>query len=665
MLKTILISLFVFSFASISIAQKFTWLNTGGGTQQDRATFVEVDKEGNSVVAGNFRSSATFGSTTLTSAGFDDLFVGKYDNVGEIIWILQIGGIGNDEVRGLCVDDSGNVYVSLYWASSSATSIRAGDSVFGISTTSASNVLLFKFNPNGELPIFLNRCDGGLYVEGGALDIDGQNIIWCVSPRTNLRVYHNNDSLPNPFLPPWCSGSSCLTGFAVIRLDTAGELRAIKYYSAIATAHEVTQVLIKDTTIIVIGNHRNTLSIIDTISGFLTEINDAGSTSDGFIIFLNDSLVARDLRIFGNDSSSVELSGCDLDDSLNLYLLGSFTKTCVIANRILVSSSNLHDLFVCRIGSSQWTNHVSADGTPCESNRIRVKDSKLYSIFWTNGTADIDDQNGNHFQLQRDNGPMYMAELSSSGVLEGLIQFGKGSGQSDRASGLDYDKLNERICLAGSFSGTNAVFGDFQITSNGSSDMFVTSVNANAGNGFSRWLYLTNFIQGFYDNVNNKMTTDTVQLILRSRNYPYSVIDSSKSLLDTNGKGAFGFSNIVLGDSVYIVIKHRNSIETWSSMPIFINNSITQYDFSESASKSYGNNMIQVDTGPNKFATYSGDVNQDQTVDGTDLSLIANDAFVYTTGYVVTDITGDDFVDGNDFAIADNNASEFVSAILP
>ena len=75
--------------------------------------------------------------------------------------------------------------------------------------------------------------------------------------------------------------------------------------------------------------------------------------------------------------------------------------------------------------------------------------------------------------------------------------------------------------------------------------------------------------------------------------------------------------------------------------------------------------MTQVDASPVRFALYSGDVNQDRTVDATDLSLIDNDAIGFLGGYLATDLTGDNFVDGTDFAIADNNAGNFVSAIRP
>lgn len=62
---------------------------------------------------------------------------------------------------------------------------------------------------------------------------------------------------------------------------------------------------------------------------------------------------------------------------------------------------------------------------------------------------------------------------------------------------------------------------------------------------------------------------------------------------------------------------------------------------------------------------YSGDVNQDGTVDASDQSEVDNDVTNSVSGYVQTDLTGDDFVDGSDLSIVENNAAASVSVITP
>jgi hypothetical protein len=115
----------------------------------------------------------------------------------------------------------------------------------------------------------------------------------------------------------------------------------------------------------------------------------------------------------------------------------------------------------------------------------------------------------------------------------------------------------------------------------------------------------------------------------------------------------------------FIQLEHRNSLDTWSNTPQQFTSSSLSYDFTSASSQAYGDNMIQVDTSPVKYAIYSGDVNQDGMIDGTDAAQIDNGIMSFLSGYVSADLTGDNFVDAADAAIADNNVRRFVSVIRP
>ena len=178
-------------------------------------------------------------------------------------------------------------------------------------------------------------------------------------------------------------------------------------------------------------------------------------------------------------------------------------------------------------------------------------------------------------------------------------------------------------------------------------------------------LNLTMFIEGFYNSGSNSQVSDTVTVQLRNSASPYAVGDQTSGVVSANGTVQLKFGNASNG-SYYIAVKHRSSIETWSAGAIALSRiAPASYNISTSSSQAFGSNMIQVDASPNRFAIFGGDVNQDGTVDATDVSTIDNDASNFVSGYVVTDLTGDNFVDGTDFAIADNNAATFVFVVRP
>jgi hypothetical protein len=158
-------------------------------------------------------------------------------------------------------------------------------------------------------------------------------------------------------------------------------------------------------------------------------------------------------------------------------------------------------------------------------------------------------------------------------------------------------------------------------------------------------------------------TADHIRVELRSAaDYSNIVFADNAGSVSMQGQTGMLIPASLTG-SYYITVRHRNSIATVSASPVSFAGSVISYDFTDLASKAYGNNMIQMADG--KWAFYAGDVNQDGAVDTADMSPIDNDASVFASGYLVTDVNGDDIVDTADMTIVDNNASEFVGSITP
>jgi hypothetical protein len=168
-------------------------------------------------------------------------------------------------------------------------------------------------------------------------------------------------------------------------------------------------------------------------------------------------------------------------------------------------------------------------------------------------------------------------------------------------------------------------------------------------------------IEGFWNG--NSQVVDTVTIQLRNSTSPYAIVATGKKTLTPGiGYGSYEFSSLAAG-SYYIVVKHRNALETWSAAPVAMTpGGNYNHDFTAAASLAYGNNMVFK---LGRYCIYSGDANQDGAIDGTDYSLVDNDAFNFVSGYVSTDVTGDNTVDASDASIIDNNAYNFIGRITP
>lgn len=175
-------------------------------------------------------------------------------------------------------------------------------------------------------------------------------------------------------------------------------------------------------------------------------------------------------------------------------------------------------------------------------------------------------------------------------------------------------------------------------------------------------------VQGFYDSGLNRMNRrDTVKVYMRNTTAPYTIVDSSRAVIDSlTFSGDFVFTNLPSGP-YYINVKYRNSIETWSKHggEVYNNGSPFSFNFHLDSSQTYGNNVVRADHSPVTYAIFSGDVNQDGIIDAGDLSEVDNDAFNSLSGYVRTDVTGDDFVDASDLSVVDNNAFNGVMVVRP
>ena len=179
-------------------------------------------------------------------------------------------------------------------------------------------------------------------------------------------------------------------------------------------------------------------------------------------------------------------------------------------------------------------------------------------------------------------------------------------------------------------------------------------------------LNLNMLIEGFYNSGSNTMVSDTVRVYLRNSSSPYSIVDSAKGILSSSGNTEITFSNAPSGQ-YYIAVKHRNSIETWSRQG---GEAITagvniNYNMSDQITKAFGNNLKQVNSSPLRFADFSGDINQDGSIDLSDLLNIYNNAKTFLSGYKATDVNGDNITDLTDLIISNNNSAIYAVKVTP
>jgi hypothetical protein len=105
--------------AKFDISGNAVWAIRAGASEDEYALSVAVNASGNSYLAGSFSSpTITFGSTTLTQVGLEDIFIAKFDINGNAVWAKSAGGDGYDDANSVNVNSSGSIiYLAGYFCS--------------------------------------------------------------------------------------------------------------------------------------------------------------------------------------------------------------------------------------------------------------------------------------------------------------------------------------------------------------------------------------------------------------------------------------------------------------------------------------------------------------------------------------------------------------------
>jgi len=130
----------------------FQWVKRFGSINNDNVVAINTDAQNNLYVAGMFYSTMVIDSnnvnSTITSNGFDDVYLAKFDAAGNFQWVKSFGGLNADNLKDMDIDANGNVFLIGNYAnqvdfdpsSQSATFTAAG----------ISDIYISKFDSQGN-----------------------------------------------------------------------------------------------------------------------------------------------------------------------------------------------------------------------------------------------------------------------------------------------------------------------------------------------------------------------------------------------------------------------------------------------------------------------------------------------------------------------------------
>ncbi|TNE47443.1 MAG: hypothetical protein EP343_19935 [Deltaproteobacteria bacterium] len=549
--------------AKLDTNGKWLWATSGGGKALGYNTGIAADSKGNVFVAGvfcdeesgDFGTTSTFGSTTLTTAGDADIFVAKLDKDGTWLWTKAAGTADYDTASGVGVDTQGNVYVGGLLAKANTT--------FGsltLSVKGTGDAFVAKLDPQGNWKwvtaggspkydnarTFVTDGAGNSYIIGAVYDgaVFGKSTL-TVSGRlrslfvakvdnTGQWVWANNGSGTRSYAYHSTvdnAGNVYLTGtfnanesFGTIqlapkgngdiflaKLDSAGKWLWAE--SAGGTRYSYGYGVTADSSgnAFVVGQFYG-----KTTFGSSSYSSKGGENNDAFVAKYSSTGVFTSLQQYGgtggfNDSAS----GIARDSAGNLYVTGRFRGELTFGSTTLSAPSSDEMLYVAKMTSSgQWAWAVTtSNGNGSGSYDMTVDGSgNVYVVGQSQGTTKL----GSCSYASKGGSDIFVAKLNSNGACQWVA--GGGGGSFDFGHSVVVGSQGN-VYVTGYVNGTGS-FGSLSLSNKGSNDLFVGKLDPTG-----QWLWVTNNGSSSYD-------------------YGYGIaIDKADNLYITgvvNGVGTFG-----------------------------------------------------------------------------------------------------------------------------
>jgi len=427
------------------------WVNPAGGVSYDYGFGLAVDFDGNSFVVGEYRETAYFGALSLTNsfAETSDMYLVKYNPVGNPVWVKRGGGISTDSAKAVAVDASGNVYVTGHFSKIASF----GTNIFISNGTE--DVFVLKYDSVGNL--LWARRGGGSGHEFGLGITAGSNFCCVAGTYQNVATFSGNN----------ITAAGGYDTF-IAKYDGAGVLQWIRSAGGIG--------------------HDQALSIAaDNLGCFrVTGYFSSALASFGDITLTNASLFYTDVFVSNYDPAgnllwATRLGGTEseqgvavtTDSAGNSFVTGFFSSTNLSTIPGNLTNRGGSDVFVAKLdilGSLEWIS--SAGGTGDDIASAIALDSSGNSHVIGNHSANATFGNTTLTNTGLLDG--FAAKCDGSGNFVWAKQIGGSEDESPLGIGLD---ASDNIYFAGAFTSGNATFDMLTATNAGNSDIFVAKLS--------------------------------------------------------------------------------------------------------------------------------------------------------------------------------------------
>lgn len=438
---------------------------------QPSASILAADAAGNSYVAGRFRHTTQFGSTTLTPApntsGGDgyDIYVAKLDATGNYLWAVRAGSTADDEATALTVDPSGQVYVTGQFRGTVSFGATTLTAVPYTNTAPGFGIFVARLDANGTWQWAMNA---GETLPPTAIRLDGSGNIYLAGTFAGGPATLGTTVLPNPPTINLPATTNTSDGY-LAKLSPTGAWQWVTHVGA----DGYNSVDFRDLAVDAAGNCYLAGYIIGQMSFGPTTLNAPVGPS-----FLNRGFVAK-LSPSGNwlwavpagsvvNPNSSGINKIALDGSGNAYVTGeALGYTLDFGTITLTTTTARRRIFVAKLDAAgTWLWAMQTGGTNIEaSNGIAVDNAGnayVTGAFLNSTSFDAVTLTGVPSGTMYGVYDAFVVKLASAGAVQWAVRAGGESDDKGQAIALDG---RGGVYLTGQAASTAADFGAISLAS--------------------------------------------------------------------------------------------------------------------------------------------------------------------------------------------------------
>jgi hypothetical protein len=461
--KWMLIVIFLLSYVLLfSLNGEWIWAQIAGGTSSDEGYSISTDASGNIYVTGCFKGVAHFGSTTLSSSGYEDIFVAKIDSNGNWLWARKAGGYYSDYGNSISTDAAGNSYITGDF------NIRAifGNTILSSSGATYPDIFIAKLDTNGNW-LWANKAGGYYYDKCYAISSDPSGNCYITGYFSGNAIFGTEYIATN--------GSSDIF---IAKLNTIGDWIYVRQAGGVYDDSGY-------------GIFADEFSNCYVTGHFSSDVNFGGTSlsaggSDNIFVAKLDS---NGNWLWAQNAGVVSYAyglGIHTDAYANSYVTGRFYDLVNFGD-VSIESAGSGDIFVAKLNSNGnwlWAKQAGSTGFDTAYGISTDANGSCYITGEFSGSADF----GSTILTSEGSSDIFIARLDPAGNWLWAKKSGGVSEDCGNAISIDADGNG---FLTGYFYG-NISFDNSTYSSYGSSDIFITKISSIehqllAPNGGEEW----------------------------------------------------------------------------------------------------------------------------------------------------------------------------------